>query len=620
MALITLIGGGCPFRSALLDQLSTLEQVSVIVVSPAEWRTLEKDGSSDAYLILSEDGRRIAGFTQESFIAGSANIVQASPEHEDDGGELGMRADGLFDGPNAIVECVLWVEHLFESETRSVRGKAVVGRVATNAFTVSGVDKWLQTVADEVAKYTGAEGCIIVRTVEDGRHQLMASAGNTATAVKQLPGGDSAEKKKDDGVLRLPIGEGDAQGYLVLEADTSRLASWQSFLDDIVHVLNGFFRFRSIREDIRLTEAKAQSILNTTVDAIVTITEDGIIQSFNSAAERIFGYRASEVKGKNVRVLMPEPYRSEHDDYIQNYLETGHRRIIGIGREVRGLRKDGSTFPMDLAVSEVHLGDRRIFTGIIRDITERRTLEREVLQASDQERRRIGQDMHDGLGQMLTGIGLISKNLANALDREDHPKAADMQEVADLIREADEYARTLARGLIPVELEMGGLTGALQRLCEQAERLFDIDCTLEHAGDKTVGDADVATHFYRIAQEALSNAVRHGKASFVQITLDVSNGQVRLRVRDNGKGLPEDSVSPVTLNENEFLKRGMGIRIMHHRARIVGAQLDIHGQQGEGTVVTCTRNRPGSTRGPNKGDSTPPGPPGVGGGCPIHHN
>jgi PAS domain S-box-containing protein len=125
---------------------------------------------------------------------------------------------------------------------------------------------------------------------------------------------------------------------------------------------------------LREREARLRAILDTTVDGIITIDAQGIIESFNLVAERIFGYAAAEVLGQEVSLLMPSPYREEHDGYLARYLRTGEKRIIGIGREVVGRRKDGATFPMDLAVSEVRLGNRRLFTGIVRDITERKRL------------------------------------------------------------------------------------------------------------------------------------------------------------------------------------------------------------------------------------------------------
>ena len=126
------------------------------------------------------------------------------------------------------------------------------------------------------------------------------------------------------------------------------------------------------------SEARTRTILETAVDAIITIDERGLVESMNPAAERLFGYPSSEVVGQNVKMLMPEPYRHEHDGYLHNYLTTGQKKIIGIGREVVGLRKDGTTFPMDLAVSEVQLGSRRLFTGIVRDISERNKAEEQL--------------------------------------------------------------------------------------------------------------------------------------------------------------------------------------------------------------------------------------------------
>src|SRR5215472_15330378 len=123
---------------------------------------------------------------------------------------------------------------------------------------------------------------------------------------------------------------------------------------------------------LRESEARLRAILDTAVEGIITIDEKGIIESFNLAAERTFGYRAEEAIGRNVSMLMPMPYRRDHDGFIAAYLRTGQARIIGIGREVVGQRKDGTTFPMELSVSEVRLENRRLFTGFVRDITERK--------------------------------------------------------------------------------------------------------------------------------------------------------------------------------------------------------------------------------------------------------
>src|ERR1043166_7170129 len=136
--------------------------------------------------------------------------------------------------------------------------------------------------------------------------------------------------------------------------------------------------------ELREAEERKRSVVNHVIDGIITIDEAGTVASFNPAAERIFGYRSAEVVGRNVKMVMPEPYHGEHDGYLANYLGTGQAKIIGIGREVTGRRQDGSTFPMDLAVSAFRLGERRYFTGILRDITERKRAEAELRETAEE--------------------------------------------------------------------------------------------------------------------------------------------------------------------------------------------------------------------------------------------
>lgn len=358
----------------------------------------------------------------------------------------------------------------------------------------------------------------------------------------------------------------------------------------------------ALRERLQESEARAQAVLDTTVDAIITIDDKGIISSFNSAAERIFGYTSDDVVGQNVSILMPEPYRTEHDGYLRNYLETGRKKIIGIGREITGQRKTGEIFPLDLAVSEVTFAGKRFFTGIIRDISERRRLELEVLRISDDERRRIGHDLHDGLGQQLTGIGLIARSLTRALERAGHPASDIADEITNLIHDADEQARRLARGLVPVELGEDGLIAALRRLSENAEKLFGITCIFDANVESynLLHDAESATHLYRIAQEALRNAVRHGQAETVTISLIATSELLRLRIIDDGSGINHEVIERAHDGNS-----GMGLNIMHYRARIIGGSLDVRSGDTGGTVITCTI--------PPSSDSRPLR------GCPVAH-
>jgi PAS domain S-box-containing protein len=163
--------------------------------------------------------------------------------------------------------------------------------------------------------------------------------------------------------------EVDCNAFAILDAETRAPATIAFSIRDIREQ-------KQAEQALRDSEARITGILDSAVDGIVTIDERGSIESLNPAAQRIFGYTPAELIGRNVNVLMPEPYHREHDQYLRNYRHTGRRKIIGIGREVVGRRKDGTTFPLDLSVSEVNLGDRRLFTGIIRDITERKEAER----------------------------------------------------------------------------------------------------------------------------------------------------------------------------------------------------------------------------------------------------
>ena len=323
---------------------------------------------------------------------------------------------------------------------------------------------------------------------------------------------------------------------------------------------------------------RLRAILETAVEGIITIDERGLIESFNRAAERIFGYPAKEVIGRNVSLLMPSPHREQHDAHLGNYLRTGHAKIIGIGREIVARRKNGTVFPMDLSVSEVRLADRRLFTGFIRDITGRKRLEKEILDISEREQRRIGQDLHDGLCQHLAGIELMSQVLEHKLARRSKAAAVRAGDIAKNVREAIRHTRLLARGLSPVTLESEGLMSALQELALNTQDIFGVACKLDCDPPVPMSDYAAATHLFRLAQEAVSNAIKHGRAKRILIQLKVERGQVILRVIDNGAGFP----ARITKS------KGMGLQIMQSRVGMIGGTLSIERNGGGGTNVTVS--------------------------------
>jgi two-component system CheB/CheR fusion protein len=283
-------------------------------------------------------------------------------------------------------------------------------------------------------------------------------------------------------------------------------------------------------------------------------------------------------------MLMPDPYRSEHDAYMARYLSTGEARIIGIGREVVGIRKDCSTFPLDLSVSEFRTGGRRMFTGIVHDASNRRRLEREILETSAHEQRRIGHELHDGLCQELLGIAFAAEMLTKRLEKEAPAAAPKCRKLADEINHAMSQARTLAHGLNPVQVNAGGLSTALQELARKVTQTFGVSCTFDNESDAPVRDDSIATHLYRIAQESISNAVRHGKAKRIRVCLQTADHNLVLMVRDDGAGMPKsDSRSPRPKEP-----AGIGLQTMAYRAKLIEGVLDVRSGTSGGVVVTCS--------------------------------
>ena len=219
-----------------------------------------------------------------------------------------------------------------------------------------------------------------------------------------------------------------------------------------------------------------------------------------------------------------------------------------------------------------------MFTNIHRKNLE---VEKAILETIEEEQRRIGQDLHDGLCQQLVGISLLAKALARKLSTVAPDEAAEATEIADLVSQSIDQTRDLARGLAPVEIEVSGLAPALQKLAATVERLHHISCVFGY--DELIWSnyphkSLLTTHLYRIAQEAVNNAAQHGKAKHITITLITVQNQGLLTIRDDGVGFPADFI------ENP----GLGLRSMHHRCKMINARLKVTPISGGGTVVACS--------------------------------
>jgi signal transduction histidine kinase len=269
-------------------------------------------------------------------------------------------------------------------------------------------------------------------------------------------------------------------------------------------------------------------------------------------------------------------------------------KLVGNRREVLAQRKNGSTFPVDIAMSRVdHLG---VYTGILRDITDQKQLQAHILEIATEEQSRIGQELHDGTQQELTGLSLFAGAINDFLDNATHEsqtatddwtlRDVDYQQIKRTLAkltqgllEANEHVHQLSHGIMPVQIDAEGLKAKLSELAISTNINRKVNCHFEFVGKGAIRNNAVATQLYRITQESLTNAIKHGNASDIQITLSQSSTETVLEISDNGTGFePADESS----------ETGLGMRIMKYRASIVGGQLDVSQNNRNGTTVRCT--------------------------------
>ena len=299
---------------------------------------------------------------------------------------------------------------------------------------------------------------------------------------------------------------------------------------------------RTATREIEQQEIRLRAMFETVVDALITIDERGTIESFNDAAQKMFGYDASEVIGKNVRMLMPEPYRGEHDGYLKKYRETGQGQVIGVGREAVAVRKNGETFPIELSVGEMRLEASRMFVGVVRDITERHRVDRlknEFVSVVSHELRTPLTSIHGSLGLISSGVtGELSEQAQGMVDIAER----NCDRLIRLINDILDVEKIEAGKL---EFEMGrvdlmALVGqAIESNRAYAER-FGVTLELARGPGEAWVEAD-ADRIVQVLTNLLSNAAKFSpEGGSVEVAVDREAAGLRVSVIDHGQGIPEE--------------------------------------------------------------------------------
>jgi signal transduction histidine kinase len=354
------------------------------------------------------------------------------------------------------------------------------------------------------------------------------------------------------------------------------LAEERSLIKVIAERIGGIIERKQSDAALKESEARNRALLDAIPDLMFQIDKEGTLIGFHEGKytehraffDTLIGENAHSLAGP--RQLLPKRLIDQAMMYVKRAFATGKTQVFEQHVAHNGIHGD---FEIRVVVSRPNEA-----LGMVRDITLRKRLEREILEISGREQRRIGQDLHDSLCQHLAGIGFMAKVLEKKITAGLPVDASHSAEMVALIDQAITLTRGFARGLNPVRLESDGLMVALAELAANTERLFGVRCRFEHDEPILIDDNSFATHLYRIVQEALNNAIKHGKAGTIDITFQ-SDGKINtLTVKDDGVGM----------GGTPSQGKGMGLNIMNYRASMIAATLEVRSHEDGGTAVICS--------------------------------
>lgn len=393
-------------------------------------------------------------------------------------------------------------------------------------------------------------------------------------------------KRKDGSIFPMELGV----NQMIIDGETMFVGTIRDISDR-----------KKAEQALTDNQAKLQAIVDNTVDGLITIDAKGHIETFNKACERIFGYQISEVMGKNVKMLMPAPYKKEHDGYLKNYHDTGAKKIIGSGREVKGKRKNGEIFPLDLSVSEVNVQGRKLYSGIVRDISERKKAEHEIKQANAELEEFSYRTSHDLRSPLISSIKLLEL-VENAVVTGDKANATNgIQYIRKSLSQLEALVQDILQITHTKNLVEENQWVDVSELIEESVKKFEymenfdqltIRLEFRFADKLLVKKSRLAL----IVENLISNAIKYqdlqNDHAYISINTDSRDDHFVLRVQDNGIGIPKEQQQNLFQMFKRFHPRvsfgsGLGLYMMKKSADVLGGNI-LFEAPVEGSVFTFT--------------------------------
>lgn len=439
--------------------------------------------------------------------------------------------------------------------------------IATAYFLASSLTKPVDSLVSAFSSISKGKPTQKLNSERSDELGMLAESANQM--ISYLNDKMESAKRIADGKYDIDIGKAGPDDQLgnALQTMTDNLEENRLQIEALLNDL------RAANSELSEKQARLQAIFDASGDAILTINKKGLIESVNPAAASLFRFKNREIAtGQSVQTFLSD---FSHQKYLDHKKTDTNRSVY---RQGFGERTDGSFFPYSLSCSRVSWDNQQILVVIIRDLTRQRELEHQILKAGQEERRKIGHEIHEGLGQTLTGLHFIADQISNQLKSADSPFAEDIQEIADAIRQADQHAQRLYRELVLVDIEEGGLPFAIQAICNDYSDSPHIQIHTEIQKDITCRDLTVALHIVNIARDSLQYAVEKSEASKVTVSLAQNTDHTILTIEDNGM--------------NSLIKQNGGtaaiLNLMQYRTELIGGSIEVKRIDTNRNKLVCT--------------------------------